>query len=1083
MKTISIVNGGTKRTLYITVTSLYLIISTVFLINTEYQYRQTKSVLVEETLKNSTICIKQSFHQIENSFDQIFTLISTNPDLHKVLLLEDYPNLPTCLVPALSSQTFLQNTIFAILDSNGVELYSTASTLIKDLQKNGIILENSPQKERIIGFGNQEILYLRYYQLESSDKMYQIVLGISDEDWMPAQSFFSNIIPFILIDNKENSIHEVAQNKFIENNYQRHDVIEGLAKNIQFDGLISGKTLRAYDRFYVLFDATEQLFHTKENIAKLLFALDITNYRQNYRSHLIRLLVFILLLFVFVLLTVRLFYNQIINTMLRLEKKMEIKINARTRRLIDYNEQLNQIFNSTANGIRIVDKNFNVINANISFGVLSGINISNIVGGKCYNVFPSNSCHTTNCPLEQVKQGICLVQKKEIRFNQLGKKIICQYKAKPFLTHDGEIIGIIEDFKDITDLHIAQEEVHETQKQFETLLDSMPVGVFIRDFDGNMFYQNPYMNKVFGPVEEGRKNLKNIYPDLVSRFFEEDKMVEKYGVFVGEEKLVDNNGVERTYVTHKFKFNGIHNKALIGGVSIDITKRKNAEHNSYVLTKAIVNSPIGVLITSPCGVVEFCNPEFEKYSGEASEGILGNVFPYFNPSRVNKLQASIEVALNGGIFQGELHLTLYNNTSQWYSLSIAPVFNREGRVAHLIFVFDNTNERKEYESQIEIAKTKAEESDRLKTAFLSNLSHEIRTPLNAILGFSSLLNTPTISLEDKSEIPAFLLSHSNKLLDLIDDLIDIASIETNQLIINQSECQLNKLLLDTFNDVVSKNQVLKEKKIKINIKLGIIEESFTVLTDPKRLAQVVSQLLSNAIKFTNSGFVEFGYTMKDTNNLLFYVIDTGIGFTEEEKNIIFNPFRQADDSRTRSFNGLGLGLAISKHIIDRLGGKIWVNSTKNQGSTFYFTLPYIPIKTKFDLVVLPPKHKGFFNWNQKTILVADDIDSNYKFIQTLLKPTGARLLWAKNGREAVDTVQNQKVDVILMDIVMPEIDGFEATRQIKKIDSNIKIICQTAYPSTEHQLESEQCGMDSFLSKPIAAFSMLKAIDELISCN
>lgn len=160
-----------------------------------------------------------------------------------------------------------------------------------------------------------------------------------------------------------------------------------------------------------------------------------------------------------------------------------------------------------------------------------------------------------------------------------------------------------------------------------------------------------------------------------------------------------------------------------------------------------------------------------------------------------------------------------------------------------------------------------------------------------------------------------------------------------------------------------------------------------------------------------------------------------------------------------------------------------MDSTKDQGSTFYFTLPYIPVKNKFDTVVLTPKHKDVFNWQSKTILVADDIDSNYRFIQTLLRPTGANLLWAKNGREAVNMVKENKVDLILMDVVMPELDGFEATREIKRINSKVKVICQTAYPATDHQVACRESGMDSYLAKPIPPILMLKTIDEFISHN
>jgi PAS domain S-box-containing protein len=970
------------------------------------------------------------------------------------------------------------------LIKNGNELFNSGKISIQDFKTLPIELNSGAAFDQKLSLASGDIFYTLTRIVNIQDNTFKIVLAVRDIEIMSSIGSNAKILPFLLVDKRLNAKGETIKingNEFTVKSLNDTGTVKSIL-NANSGNISLGTPLGIDGSYYIIVSATAEHFNAINNSFNAFYAIDITSIQQAYKNHLVRVLLFIGFFFIIVLLIIRLFHNRIISTMLSIEKKLEIKLNARTREIIDNNEQLNQIFHSTSNGIRLIDKNYNIINVNSAFTILSGIKPESVKGNKCYDHFPSTNCHTTNCPLDLIKQGLSIVQSREIRFNQLGKKIVCQYKAMPFLSKEGDLIGIIEDFKDITDLHSAQEAVAQTQKQFESLLDSMPLAIFIRDFEGNMYYQNSYMSNLFGSLEFGNKNLKSIYPSQINRFFEEDKLVEKYGIFVGEEKLTDKYGVERTYVTHKFKFIGINNKTLIGGVSIDITKRKKAEHNSYVLTKAIVNTPIGVLITSPEGKVEFCNPEFQKYSGSSTEEIIGTTFHLFEPSQANKLQEPIDIAQKGGVYQGELHLKLYNSLQQWFSLSIAPVFNREGMVAHLIFVFDNITDRKDYEKQIVVAKSQAEESNRLKSAFLSNLSHEIRTPLNAILGFSSLLNNSTVSQEEKFEIPNLLVSHSNELLELINDLIDISAIETNQFTVNKTECKLNQLITETFNEVTSKSHV-KEKRIKTAVRLGVSEDGFTILSDPKRLTQVISHLLSNAIKFTSSGFVEFGYTFKDGNNLLFYVIDSGVGLSEEEKSIIFNPFRQADDSRTRNFNGLGLGLAISKHIIERLGGKIWVNSVKNQGSTFYFTLPYIPIKTKFDPVVLLPKHKDSFNWQTKTILVADDIDSNYKFIQTLLKPTGANLMWAKNGKEAVDMVKNNKVDIVLMDIVMPVIDGFEATRLIKKIDSNIKIICQTAYPTNEHHIASQQSGMDSYLAKPIAPIAILTTIDEFIAQN
>ena len=246
---------------------------------------------------------------------------------------------------------------------------------------------------------------------------------------------------------------------------------------------------------------------------------------------------------------------------------------------------------------------------------------------------------------------------------------------------------------------------------------------------------------------------------------------------------------------------------------------------------------------------------------------------------------------------------------------------------------------------------------------------------------------------------------------------------------------------------------------------------------------MVSYLISNALKFTETGFIEFGYTFKDPETLMFYVLDTGTGIDVEKQKTLFSPFRQADDSTTRKVGGLGLGLAISKHIIEKLGGEIWFTSTPGSGSTFYFTIPYIPVQSKFENKAFISERRKY-NWSNRTILVADDIDTNFKLIKAALKSTNANLIWARNGMEAIQIVKdNPKIDLVLMDLVMPDVDGFEATRQIKAMKKSIPVICQTAYPEKENLQQTERCGFDSFLAKPIKITGMLRTIDSFITNN
>jgi PAS domain S-box-containing protein len=1010
----------------------------------------------------------QTVH-ILNSNNELLTALKNN-DIAKIKDKAEYVY-NTVLLPYNADLAIYndQEPLFSTKKSlyNYSELFFIQDTLQSDIQNSFVLTDEGV-----------DFLALSPIQL---DDRYSICISISDSSVLSSLVKTNNTL-FVVID------ETIVSPKYPDLGQNQKYVTKANGNKLFLDSILTkidvGKkqqNVKVNNRRHCIVKITDFVDEKNQAVAGAFYSIDITTIQKEFTRQIAQLTIVVFLILTLIILTLYLFQNRIIGAALFLKKSLEEQLRERSKEIIDKNQQFSQIFNSTANGLRIIDSDFNVLQVNDAFCRISGVFKEKAIGSKCFNVFPSIYCHTDNCPLEQIKNGNEVVSNTEERFSRLGEKVVCNYSAKRFEGKHGEFIGIIEDFKDITELALTEYRHKETQKQFESLLNSMPVGVFIRDFEGNMFYQNSYMDKAFGPFNFEKKNIKYVFPTTqVSRFFEEDKFVEKSGSVIVEEQLIDNNKIERTYVTHKFKFSGANNQPLIGGVSIDISKRKQAEHNAYVLSKAINNIPIGVVITSPKGEVEFCNPEFEAISSTSADMVLGTIFPPFEPENTSShvaLAKAIGESLTGSVCQDEAMLSFYEGENQWYAFSVSPVFNRHGDVAHLILVFNNITERKESEKQMVIAKTKAEESDRLKTAFLSNLSHEIRTPLNAILGFSSLLNNSTISYEEKLDIPNQLLRHSNELLDLINDLIDISSIETNQLTIKKRECKLNETLQNVFSEFIEHNNA---SRLKTYLKLGVAEESFTILTDPDRLAQIVKHLLSNALKFTSKGFIELGYTFRDPSTLLFYVIDTGVGLLEKEKDIIFNPFRQADDSTTRCYSGLGLGLAIARNVVERLGGKIWVNSSKNEGSTFFFTLPYIPVRAKFDEFI-PPNKFDEYNWKNKTILVADDIDSNFMFIQTLVKPTGANLVWARNGKEAISIAKSREIDVVLMDIVMPEVDGFEATKQIKQYRSDIKVICQTAYPSPEHQKAGIESGMDKFLTKPIPVNSILEAIDEYIA--
>jgi CheY-like chemotaxis protein len=401
-------------------------------------------------------------------------------------------------------------------------------------------------------------------------------------------------------------------------------------------------------------------------------------------------------------------------------------------------------------------------------------------------------------------------------------------------------------------------------------------------------------------------------------------------------------------------------------------------------------------------------------------------------------------------------------------------------IAYIAIVSDIT-ERRTFIQNLEKAKADAEASDRLKTAFLANMSHEIRTPMNAIVGFSNLLSDSKLPEAKKEEYLDHIIQSSNMLLNLIDDIIDISKIEAGQITINRQEFRINKVVQDVFKTF---SNVSKKRNLDFRLNIPPSSDSISLNTDPVRLRQILSNLIGNAVKFTERGYIEIGYDVRDNgmgSNIRFFVKDSGIGIPKDKQSLIFERFRQLDDTRTRRFGGTGLGLSISKKLVDLLGGNIWVESQPGEGSEFYFTIPYIK---EINLPPVEPETFSFakYNWKNKTLLIAEDENSNFELIKASISKTGIKIIRAMNGEEALEFARsNDDIDLILMDIRMPKMNGYDATRNIKSIKPELPIISITAYAMSEDEEKSLEAGCDRYISKPIRPARLLELIDEYLS--
>ncbi len=385
--------------------------------------------------------------------------------------------------------------------------------------------------------------------------------------------------------------------------------------------------------------------------------------------------------------------------------------------------------------------------------------------------------------------------------------------------------------------------------------------------------------------------------------------------------------------------------------------------------------------------------------------------------------------------------------------------------------------RKNNEKELIKAKEEAEESDKLKTAFLANMSHEIRTPMNSINGFSELLQNTTQTEETRNKYLGIIYKSSNQLLNIINNVLDISKLDVGQAKINEKEYDINQVIYDSlqsFNPDIFAEQNIE---LKTNYKLDGINA--VILCDGQRLQQVITNLIQNAIKFTEKGFIEIGYELLD-DDIQFYVKDTGLGISKQNLKVIFERFGQAEDGYSRNFEGAGLGLSICKGFVELMGGKIWVESEFKKGSIFYFTIPYKPVGKNAKLLKQKQKNKKY-NWHDKKILLVEDDTFSQNFIETLILPHGAKIVYATDGFEALEQVRlNADLDLILMDIRLPGIDGIEATKKLRLLGFNKPIIAQTANALPEDKKLCLDAGCNDFIAKPVARLEFLKTINTFL---
>ena len=392
--------------------------------------------------------------------------------------------------------------------------------------------------------------------------------------------------------------------------------------------------------------------------------------------------------------------------------------------------------------------------------------------------------------------------------------------------------------------------------------------------------------------------------------------------------------------------------------------------------------------------------------------------------------------------------------------------------------------------QFDTTSVKQEHKISSDPALMVSVSNQIKTPLNAIMGFVELLRDPHISDISRDLYLGHIRTSGRYLSELINNVTDITMVETGQLYIKEEDCRLNEMLSDLYNQYDNYIREKGKKELAILLKTGIRDDTYTIRCDRDRLKQVLTNLLENSLNFTDEGIIEFGYHLIDERTLEFYVKDTGAGFSMERMEMIFNQFSRILDSRMRPFDLASLRINISKRLVKLMGGELKADSQLGQGSDFRFQIALKHAKAEITEITVEKtetREKGAgvsdeAMWKGKNILIAEDVESNFIYLQEILRPTGANISWAENGKVAVGLcMKNRNFDVVLMDVLMPEMDGYEAAKEIKKEFPDLPVIAQTAYHLEEGDYKDAMNYFQKYLIKPIWSHDLINALKEYLS--
>ncbi len=728
-----------------------------------------------------------------------------------------------------------------------------------------------------------------------------------------------------------------------------------------------------------------------------------------------------------------------------------------------------------------------------------------------------------NSTLEGGWEGDLMNRKKD------GSIFPIHLSTAPIKDEKGKIIALIGVASDITEKKKSEQAILESERNFRLLFKHAPVGIYIASPEGDILDGNQAMLDILGSpsLEETKKINVLHFPPLIANGYADKyrECVEKAKVIFLEIPYKSKWGKKvylSSYLVPLLNDQGKVEKVYT--LMQDVTARKQAEAKLASERNRLED----ILEGTNAGTWDWYIQTGEVKLNERWAAIMGYTLEELQPISIKTWKGNVhpddlinaeeklEKHFNRELEYYDVEFRQPHKNGNWVwvnargkviewdaggkpvkmsgtHLDITEKKKAETRLEEVNQQLEENNQQLELlnkelmitmedirsiNKELEVAKDKAQESERLKSAFLANMSHEIRTPMNGILGFTELLKDPEHTEEEKQEFIRIIKQSGERMLNTVNDLVDISKIESRQMKVYKTDINLNQELDYIFG--FFKHEV-EAKGIRYYIANSLAGQNFILHTDKEKLLAILINLIKNAIKFTDSGSIGFGCSQKG-NTLEFFVKDTGIGIEKDKQNMIFNRFEQADTSYSRNFEGAGLGLSIAKAYIELLGGTISVKSELGTGTKFTFTIPFANNELMNDTQDNNESpHSNSVGQRHYKIIIADDETFSRQFLSLAVSKYASQILTAKTGEETVELFKtNPDTDLILMDIKMPTMDGYEATQIIRKMSSDVIILAQTAYAFQSDREKIMAVGCNDYISKPIIKEELIEKINTLL---